>query len=200
MTPHRFKLAGGDPALDFLNTVHDWTSAAPRDYLPRFDDAVRFGRAAGVLSDDEAAAVRRRPPGRELAELLAARALLERIFRAVATGTRPAEADLDRLTRVAAQAAGVARLRGGGRGRDGAMVRRTLEVDRAGAAILRFRIAEAAVSLLTGGRLERVKACPSCGWFFLDASKNGSRRWCSMATCGSSAKAKRYYWRNKGGS
>ncbi|MGH7701051.1 MAG: CGNR zinc finger domain-containing protein [Gemmatimonadales bacterium] len=42
-----------------------------------------------------------------------------------------------------------------------------------------------------------MKSCPSCGWFFLDASKNRSRRWCSMATCGSSAKARRYYRRRK---
>ncbi|MBC7897912.1 MAG: CGNR zinc finger domain-containing protein, partial [Cytophagaceae bacterium] len=34
-------------------------------------------------------------------------------------------------------------------------------------------------------------------WFFLDVSKNGSRRWCSMATCGATAKAHRYYWKDR---
>ncbi|WP_344746998.1 CGNR zinc finger domain-containing protein [Streptosporangium vulgare] len=36
-------------------------------------------------------------------------------------------------------------------------------------------------------------ACPSCYWLFLDTSKNGRRRWCSMTTCGSRDKARRYY-------
>ncbi len=36
----------------------------------------------------------------------------------------------------------------------------------------------------------RVKACRAtdCGWVFVDASRNGSRRWCDMATCGNRAK------------
>ncbi|MFD0480100.1 CGNR zinc finger domain-containing protein [Nonomuraea thailandensis] len=35
--------------------------------------------------------------------------------------------------------------------------------------------------------------CPSCGWLFLDTTRNGSRRWCSMAMCGSQVKSRRYY-------
>lgn len=36
----------------------------------------------------------------------------------------------------------------------------------------------------------RVKACPGtdCGWVFVDASRNSSRRWCDMAGCGNRAK------------
>src|SRR5262249_59673789 len=68
----------------------------------------------------------------------------------------------------------------------------------AGSALLRLRVADAAARLLAGGDLERLKDCPGCGWFFLDRSKNGSRRWCSMAMCGGSAKARRYYRRRRG--
>ena len=57
------------------------------------------------------------------------------------------------------------------------------------------RIADAAAELLESTELERLKACGGCGWFFLDRSKNRSRRWCSMNTCGASAKAKTYYRR-----
>jgi predicted RNA-binding Zn ribbon-like protein len=69
----------------------------------------------------------------------------------------------------------------------------------AGVATIRWRLVETAVALLTSDRLARLSACPSCGWFFLDASKNRSRRWCSMAMCGSAAKARSYYWRTKKG-
>jgi predicted RNA-binding Zn ribbon-like protein len=36
-----------------------------------------------------------------------------------------------------------------------------------------------------------------CGWLFMDDSKNGSRRWCSMQSCGNRAKAHRHYLRSK---
>jgi len=32
----------------------------------------------------------------------------------------------------------------------------------------------------------------ACTWLFLDRSRNRSRRWCSMATCGNRAKARRH--------
>ena len=53
-------------------------------------------------------------------------------------------------------------------------------------------VARAAYDLLTGDHLARVKVCAGCHWLFLDRSKNGSRRWCSMEDCGTSAKMRRY--------
>lgn len=52
-------------------------------------------------------------------------------------------------------------------------------------------LAWAAFDLLRTDRLDRLKQCPpvDCGWLFLDTTKNGTRRWCDMATCGSRAKA-----------
>jgi predicted RNA-binding Zn ribbon-like protein len=188
MSDHRFELVGGDAALDFLNTIHDWTVEAPRDHLPDFAAALRFGTAAGVLTRAEA---RRPADGRARGELRALRDLrarLERIFRAVVAGRTPAPADLAALEREAAAAARGARLRpAAGR------LERVIGAESTGAALLRARIVEAAVALLVSTRLERVKSCPGCGWYFLDTSKNRSRRWCSMAACGSSVKARRYY-------
>jgi predicted RNA-binding Zn ribbon-like protein len=31
-----------------------------------------------------------------------------------------------------------------------------------------------------------------CGWLFVDASRNRSRRWCDMSECGNRAKAQRF--------
>lgn len=196
MTDHRFDLVGGDAALDFLNTIHDWTVEEPRDHLPDFAAALRFGTAAGVLTRAEArqlAGGRAQGDTREMRALRVLRARLERIFRAAVAGRPPAPGDLAALERETAAAARVARLRPA-RGR----IERAIDAEAAGAALLRARVAEAAAALLTSPRMERVKACPGCGWYFLDASKNRSRRWCSMETCGSSAKARRYYWRSRG--
>lgn len=62
-------------------------------------------------------------------------------------------------------------------------------------------VARSAVELAVSGRLDRVKQCPvpdgGCGWLFLDTTKNGIRRWCSMQGCGGRAKARRQYARRQ---
>jgi predicted RNA-binding Zn ribbon-like protein len=58
-------------------------------------------------------------------------------------------------------------------------------------------IVKSAYELLLSDRLQRVKECPNCGWLFLDTTKNGKRRWCSMEDCGSNVKALEYYYRKK---
>lgn len=56
-------------------------------------------------------------------------------------------------------------------------------------------IALAAAQLLVAADPNRVRRCASkrCGLWFLDSSKNGRRRWCSMARCGNRAKVARHY-------
>jgi predicted RNA-binding Zn ribbon-like protein len=46
-----------------------------------------------------------------------------------------------------------------------------------------FPIVHAACGLFAGPRARRLKPCvrPRCGVLFLDETKNGSRRWCSLA-------------------
>ncbi|ALG09615.1 hypothetical protein AOZ06_24345 [Kibdelosporangium phytohabitans] len=39
---------------------------------------------------------------------------------------------------------------------------------------------------------DRIRACGRCGWLFLDSSRGGRRRWCSMSTCGNREKASRH--------
>ncbi len=53
--------------------------------------------------------------------------------------------------------------------------------------------------LLTTPESRRMKRCPGidCGWLFLDRSKNRSRRWCSMDTCGSRDKMRRLHARRR---
>jgi predicted RNA-binding Zn ribbon-like protein len=53
-------------------------------------------------------------------------------------------------------------------------------------------VADAAYRLLTGRDRARLKRCAGCPWLFLDQSKNGSRRWCSMDDCGTDRKKRRY--------
>lgn len=57
------------------------------------------------------------------------------------------------------------------------------------------RIAQEAALLLTSGQMKKLKRCGNskCVLIFLDISRAGKRRWCSMETCGNRAKAAKYY-------
>jgi predicted RNA-binding Zn ribbon-like protein len=48
---------------------------------------------------------------------------------------------------------------------------------------------------------QRVRVCAAsdCLAIFVDTSRNGSRRWCSMERCGARAKSAAYYRRKRGG-
>ena len=58
-------------------------------------------------------------------------------------------------------------------------------------------IAESAANLLTSQDRADIRECdaPDCEWLFLDHSRNGSRRWCDMKSCGNRQKARRHYRR-----
>ena len=53
---------------------------------------------------------------------------------------------------------------------------------------------------LADGSWDRLKICSAddCRWAFLDQSKNQSRTWCSMGSCGNKAKTRTYRARRKG--
>lgn len=58
-------------------------------------------------------------------------------------------------------------------------------------------VADSALRLLREGPLDRLGRCPACRWLFLDTSRRGGRRWCSMEVCGSRDKARRYSARHR---
>jgi len=55
-------------------------------------------------------------------------------------------------------------------------------------------LARDAIDLFTGPLRERVRTCAAedCELLFVDASRPGQRRWCSMNHCGSRAKMRRH--------
>jgi predicted RNA-binding Zn ribbon-like protein len=58
-------------------------------------------------------------------------------------------------------------------------------------------VARDAIDLLAGDQLRRVRECAAadCSLLFLDTSRPGARRWCSMARCGNRAKVSAAYRR-----
>jgi predicted RNA-binding Zn ribbon-like protein len=70
-----------------------------------------------------------------------------------------------------------------------------LEVGTDPALLIGDRLVDALVDLLRNADRSRLRECPipdgGCGWLFLDRSRNGSRRWCTMDDCGTHAKSRR---------
>ena len=58
-------------------------------------------------------------------------------------------------------------------------------------------VLHSAVALALAPGLRRVKACPGCGWLFIDRTRNGSKRWCISALCGNRDKTRRHYQRTR---
>jgi predicted RNA-binding Zn ribbon-like protein len=56
-------------------------------------------------------------------------------------------------------------------------------------------VALSALDVLTSEARTWVKMCPgdACNWLFLDATRNRTRRWCSMESCGNRVKARTHY-------
>jgi predicted RNA-binding Zn ribbon-like protein len=55
-------------------------------------------------------------------------------------------------------------------------------------------LAQDAIRLLGGPQSERIRQCesPTCSRLFLDNSRGGGRRWCSMSPCGNRAKVSEF--------
>jgi predicted RNA-binding Zn ribbon-like protein len=59
---------------------------------------------------------------------------------------------------------------------------------------IRRELSRAAAHLVGSGSLARIRSCAAedCGWWCVDDTRNHSRRWCEMKTCGNRAKLRRY--------
>jgi predicted RNA-binding Zn ribbon-like protein len=188
-----FKLNAEHVALDFVNTLDDrYTPGGPRELLASYADLLRFCRQAGMLTPAEVArlsALLKASQERSLSSAIELREMLARIFYRLLEGRAPAPED-----RMALECWSAACMRHRElRWQDERLVWRwkTLDADPDAPALL---IAERALKLLTDEQPARLHACASdtCRWLFLDTSKNRTRRWCDMKTCGNRAKARRY--------
>lgn len=198
--PRHFGLFGGHPALNFVNTVGGKRLVQPREDLHHFADLLAWAAQAGVLTPPEAKALGREAlahPAAAEAALQRARAFRESLYRlllAVVEGEGPPKEELSALDAEVRKALASRRLRATGR----ACTFSPPEASLADSVVP--RLALAAAELLTSEGLKRVRVCGAtasdgCGWLFVDETRNHSRRWCDMATCGNQHKARRHYAR-----
>jgi len=201
--PLRF--VGGDAALDLVNTG-DWTSrGVENDRLDGYDRLLEWAEGAGVIGAAERARLRggaARQPRRAAsayAEGRWTRLVLQRLFAAIAAGTRatPELRDFNALLeRAVRHLAAEPRARDRRRGPSPA-VGAALRLGWRGAAeeleSPLWPVVWSTAVLLSSEDAARIRVCarPDCGWMYVDRSRNGLRRWCEMETCGTSEKTRR---------
>jgi predicted RNA-binding Zn ribbon-like protein len=193
-------LIGGFLCLDFVNTVHSHEAARPLDELQTYTDLVLWSRRLGALDEADAgqllaqAEAHPRRASSALAEARSLRRIIFDVFSTISDGKDPKAGELERLSDLGAEAMRHARITSTPEGYAWGWDQGRPAMNR-----MLWPIARSAVELLTSKELKRIRKCASgdCTWLFIDKSKNRSRRWCEMDSCGNREKARRHYRRSR---
>ena len=176
-----FKFRGGSLPHDFAATLAFRLRPEPRDLLAGPDDLARWFVAARLAKER---------PKVTAHVLQRARELREAIYRLAIARVRKRplpEADRALLNRQAAGATPAPHLDRNGSSRTTGSASEFLSV-----------IAREAVELFGSALGDRIRGCdgPGCALLFVDTSRSGARKWCSMAGCGNKAKVASFRERN----
>jgi predicted RNA-binding Zn ribbon-like protein len=195
-----FELTGNRLCLDFVNTLNDRLADSPRELLNNYADLVLWSQEAQIVTGNDAqqllaeAARHPRDASAVLERAIVLREAIYHIFLATADHKSPAETDLSLLNAAVAEAMTHACIVPKTEGFSWDWTDKEKALDR-----MLWQVARSAADLLTSDELDAVRVCAAedCDWLFLDTSKNHSRRWCDMKSCGNRAKARRHYVKKK---
>lgn len=170
-----FRPDAGDPSLNLVATIGEWETLHLERLRDRRDLAAWFVET-GLMT---------RPPVVEQHDLKQTRKLRDAIYTLVTSlmnDERPGPSATATLNRFAAHPPMRLALSGSGKDLE-------KELDHTIAEGL-STIARSAITLVVSPSLGRVRQCagPTCSMLFLDHSRPGTRRWCSMNRCGNKQK------------
>jgi predicted RNA-binding Zn ribbon-like protein len=198
---HQFRdrdIIGGDPALDFVNTVTG-RDQSPRDWLDSYIRLLEWAAFVHLLPERILRALAKKAQAEPRAAAMAlarAKVLREALF-AVVTRIISRRAPPKRAL-VFLRQYWIAGIRAHELRFDDGRVLVNLRNDALDfdliASLVAYRMVEQVFSLPA----DRLRIChgPNCSWLFIDSSKAGRRRWCDMAVCGNTAKSRRFQKRS----
>src|SRR5687768_7044228 len=183
-----------DRVLAFINTLSGRPTGAPVERLESYDALVDWAREQHLIPASGAErliAEARRHPHQAAGVLTRARDFREALnglAAAIEQQRQPGAAVLATIGECLAAAYANARLVP----HDGALQWVASADDDVNRVL--WEIGRAAGRLVLSPRLSRVRACAAsdCGWWFIDDTKNRSRRWCDMKICGNREKIRRF--------
>lgn len=191
-----FLFVGNHLALDFLNT-RPILAERPTELLPDVGALVRWLVASGLLTPQDGKALtskwRNKPQAAAfLRDLLKFRERLRAVVMRQEAGLSVSDAFIAELNSILKRHPSVITLQ-----------RKGGQLDSVAAYALGkpndvwAPIGIAAADLLSDVPRRRVRQCEGCILHFLDTSKKGSRRWCSMNICGNKVKVAAYQQRER---
>ena len=193
--------------LDFTHTLKDRFEADRKELLHSYSDLLAWGLYTHLLQEEEAQELLRTAEqhpqlaAKTLRDAVNLREAMYRIFYNISQEEAPDEGDMALLNAALAQAMSHASIVGTGE-KDHFRWDWQVKSEADRLERINWIVIRSAADLLASDKLRDVRACAAedCRWLFLDISKNHSRLWCDMETCGNKAKARRHYSRKKSGS
>ena len=188
-----FLFLGNQLALDFLNTrpVQDGEA---QELLPDFEALLRWFRAAELLSNQNVSALQSRSARARhvLEELRRFREDLRKELLSLEAGADLHRTTVDKLNALLATHPMIATVKQTEKG-----LHMGLSFVANKPEDLFAPLAQAAAELFARADRSRLRKCGHCVLHFLDTSKKGTRRWCSMQLCGNRLKVAAYAHRKR---
>ncbi len=194
----KVRLDGGILCLDFVNTIPDRMDGSDRDLLKDIHDLIYWAKKVSILDAGLFTALTKereknnRQANKIFSEALYLRSIIYAVFKPICHHKKADKTDLDAFNKLAARYFPFLEI----------IFQKNRYVEEWNFGTNHFSyitgpIIKSAHELLLSDKLSRIKECPNCGWLFLDTTKNGRRRWCSMEDCGNNVKALEYYYRKR---
>ena len=198
----QLRLLGGQLSLDFVNTVDGRNDPPVLEYLNSYEDLIAWSRRATLFDAPTAQALLRLADQQPAAaikvfeEAMELRERLYRIFSALAGNEPPSSTDLVALNKDLQETLAHLRVTPKTGGMEFEWIWQGVAENLASPL---WPVVRSATEFLTGDELAKLRECPGshCDWLFVDRSRNHSRRWCNMQTCGNVDKARHFYERQQ---
>jgi predicted RNA-binding Zn ribbon-like protein len=191
---------GDGLCLDFVNTLFWRGTESPTEELTGFQPLLGWLEAKsghdGKILESAKTWSAREPAKADmlLAEAIRLREAIHRIFAAAASGQPLPATDFEIVNRALEKAPARRKL---------APSKGSWEIpwSAVSAPALLAPVLWSAADLILSRNRKRIRQCSNekCLYLFIDESKNGTRRWCDMSSCGNRAKAHRHLLRKKQG-
>ncbi|MCV3239323.1 CGNR zinc finger domain-containing protein [Mesorhizobium sp. ZC-5] len=184
--------------LDFVNTRYWRGSPVPTDELTSFPPLLGWLKAKSGVDETllkSADAQSKTEPAKAedlLSEAISLREALHRLFAAAATDRPLLAADFIVVNSALAEAPPRRKLASADGGWEVSWSSVSMPA-------LLASVLWSAADLLLARNDRRIRQCANekCRFLFIDESKNGTRRWCDMSSCGNRAKARRHLLKKK---
>lgn len=189
---------GGRLCLNYINTIHNRFEKPLNDYIQSVNDLIQWAFMAKVIGSElkiNLGKYAQKPPDSVstfFIEAIKLRENLYRMFLHIARDMKISDRDMSDFNELISHSFSRLKLTHSSTG-----YAEEWDYPADSFYLISAPILKDAYDLLLYGEQSRIRECPNCGWLFYDSSKNGTRRWCSMKTCGSNVKALNWYHKHK---